>query len=168
MQTTTELTPNQLTFLDRVTRGLCVEEAAKEIELRWANIMDWKRNIPEFQLAFEEALECRAMLIRERAHGLIFEALDVLQKVLQDPKSSPSVRLRASLALIKISTTPAAAARRKPAPTQQSQPETIYGVRPENETREIVHSIIERRSSGTETESSGGWGRTGSSDRAVA
>ena len=116
MPPTTDLTPNQLTFLDWVTRGLCVEEAAKEIELRWAAIMDWKRNIPEFQLAFEEALECRAMLIRERAHGLIYSALDVLQKILMDHKASPSVRLRASLALIKISTTPTAAAKRKPAP----------------------------------------------------
>jgi len=108
MQAITDLTPNQLTFVDWITRGLSVEEAAKEIELRWAVIMEWKRTIPAFRLAFEEALECRAMLIRERAHQLVFEALDVLLNLLRDPKSSPSIRLRASLTLIKMSAAPVA------------------------------------------------------------
>jgi preprotein translocase subunit SecA len=126
MQTATELTPIQLTFLDWVTRGLSIEEAAKEIEQRWANIMDWKRNIPEFHLALEEALECRAMLIRERAHALIYEALDVLQKVLRDFKASASVRLRASLALIKISTKPESIGKRQPAPKQQPKSENRH------------------------------------------
>jgi uncharacterized protein YchJ len=120
MQLTTELTPNQLTFLDWVTRGYSIEDAAKEIDHRWAAIIDWKRNIPEFHLALEEALDCRAMLIRERAHGLIYEALDVLQRIVQDPKASPSLRLRASLALIKMSSKPAGVTKRRPTPSQET------------------------------------------------
>jgi uncharacterized protein YchJ len=104
MQFTAELTPIQLTVLAWVTRGLSIEEAAKEAELRWPDVIEWKRNIPAFQLALEEALECRTLLNRERAQALSYEALQVLQKLIRDEKASPSVRLRASLAVIKMAT----------------------------------------------------------------
>jgi hypothetical protein len=103
MQPTNNLTPNQLTFLDWVTRGLSILAAAKEIDVPWAQIMAWKRSIPAFHLALEEALDCRALLNRERAQDLFYEALQVVEQVMRDRTASPSLRLRASLAAIRLS-----------------------------------------------------------------
>jgi len=150
MQPTTELTPIQLTLLNLVTRGCSILEAAKEApkanadptELSWATIMEWSRTIPGFRLALDEAIECRALLGRERAQELSYEALQVLQKLLRDEKASASVRLRASLAVIKMSrpgmSTDSTETKRKPAPEQQPQAE------PKSETAEnseIVHKV---------------------------
>jgi uncharacterized protein YecA (UPF0149 family) len=128
MQPTNELTPIQITFLDWITRGLSIEEAAEEIEQSWPTIIEWKRTIPTFRLALDEAFECRALLNRERAQELCHEALQVLLKVIRDEKASSSVRLRASLAIFKMATS-GIAAKRNPAPKEQPKPESAENPR---------------------------------------
>jgi len=140
MQPTTDLTPVQLTFLDLVTRSYSIEQAAKETELRWSTIMEWSRTIPEFRLALDEAIGCRALLNRERAQEFTYEALQVIVKVLRDEKASPSIRLRASLTLIKMAT-PSAEAERKSAPKQQPQAETKSETAETAENSEKVHNV---------------------------
>jgi uncharacterized protein YecA (UPF0149 family) len=110
------------------------KETAKATSLSWGAIMEWNRTIPEFRLALDEAIECRALLNRERAQELTYEALQVLVGLLSDEKASPSVRLRASLAVIKMATAPNAEAKRKSAPKQQPQAETA-------ENSEKVHNL---------------------------
>jgi SEC-C motif len=125
MQPTAALTPIQLTLLNLVTGGYSIMQAAREAaqetakatatetSLSWGIIMEWSRTIPEFRLALDGAMECRAQLNRERAQELLGEALQVLVGLLSDEKASPSIRLRASLAIIKTATTPNTEAKRK-------------------------------------------------------
>jgi len=147
MQPTTVLTPIQLTLLNLVTEGYSIMEAAKEAaqqtaketakatSLSWAIIMEWSRTIPEFRLALDEAIECRALLNRERAQELTYEALQVLVNLLSDERASPSIRLRASTFVIKMAT-PNAESKRKAAPKQQPQAETA-------ENSEKVHKAAQ-------------------------
>jgi len=149
MQPTTDLTPIQLTLLSLVATGYSIMEAAKEAaqetatatatatSLSWGIIMEWSRTIPEFRLALDEALECRALLNRERAQELTYDALQVLVMLVRDESASPSVRLRASLAVIKMAT-PTAEAKRKPAPQRQPQAETA-------ENSEKVHKAAQNQ-----------------------
>ncbi len=64
-------------------------EAAKEIDLRWAAIMEWRRSIPAFRLALEEAFECRALLNRESAQQFAYESLQVLVDIVRNEKALP-------------------------------------------------------------------------------
>jgi uncharacterized protein YecA (UPF0149 family) len=164
MQPNTELTPIQLTLLNYVTRGWSILQAAQEAptanadptELSWATVMEWNRTIPEFRLALDQAIECRALLSRERAYELSYEALQVLPKLLRDEKASTSVRLRASLAVIKMAThgmsKHGAEAKHKPAPEQQPQAEPKSETAENSEIVNKVHKAAQSQSVGLSVE----------------
>jgi hypothetical protein len=80
------LTPPELQVVDALSNGATLTDAAAQAGVHRNTIANWRLNSPEFR-------EALALARRDRA-------------VLTDPKSSPSIRLRAAIFIIDRAATP--------------------------------------------------------------
>jgi hypothetical protein len=97
-------TTEQTIVLDAIVAGASLTRAAAEAGVHRNTIGNWRRASIGFQLALCNAQYDRALLLREYAEELFQPAIDAIRDILADPKTSPSVRLRASLAIMNIAT----------------------------------------------------------------
>jgi transposase-like protein len=101
------LTPPQLQVVDALSNGASVTDAAAQAGIHRNTIANWRLNSPDFREALAIAHHDRAVLYRDRAVDLADLAFEAIRTVLTDPKSSPSIRLRAAIFIIdKVSTPP--------------------------------------------------------------
>jgi hypothetical protein len=96
----TLFTPQQITALDALVNGATITEAAAQAGVHRNTIGNWRRETTYFEIALTEALYDRALLYREKAEAMADLAFDTIRTILADPKASPSVRLRAALAIV--------------------------------------------------------------------
>ncbi|MGA2136175.1 MAG: SEC-C metal-binding domain-containing protein [Bryobacteraceae bacterium] len=92
------LTPIQLNVLDRIAAGATATAAAREAGVHRNTVANWIHT-ETFQAALRKARHTRDLLLFDAAHPLMYRAVAELLKLLEDPKSSPFVRLRAATAL---------------------------------------------------------------------
>jgi transposase-like protein len=85
-----------LQVIDALSSGVNLTQAAAAAGVHRNTIANWRRNSPEFQQALADAQSDLAFMFRERAEDLAGLAFDSLREILTDPKSSPSVRLKAA------------------------------------------------------------------------
>jgi transposase-like protein len=108
MQTLTAPTPeNNLTdaqykVLNYLLSGISISDAARAAGVHRNTVTNWRRQIPAFATLLNEALAERALLFREQIEALAFKAIEVLRTILHNEDASPSVRLRAALAVLKM------------------------------------------------------------------
>ncbi|MGA2148002.1 MAG: hypothetical protein ABSH49_23900 [Bryobacteraceae bacterium] len=91
------LSPQMLQVIDALSSGANLTDAAARAGVHRNTIANWRRNVPPFQAALQQAESDRDLLFRERAAELADLAFASLREILADPKSSPSVRLRTAL-----------------------------------------------------------------------
>ena len=123
----TELTAQQYKVLNHLIAGISISQAARIAGIHRNTVTNWRRQIPAFSVLLNEALEERDLLISEEAEALTFKAIEVLRTILEDEDASPSVRLRAVQAVLKLAARPKAELvqsekNRKAAQTAQEQP----------------------------------------------
>jgi transposase-like protein len=97
--------PQQIAALDALVNGATLAQAAAEAGVHRNTIANWRRDTPSFETALANAQYDRALLFREKAEALADLALDAIRSILTDPNASPSVRLRAALAILNTAAT---------------------------------------------------------------
>ena len=109
-----QLTLQQFQVIDALSNGAAFTEAAAQAGADRNTLVDW-RACDDFREALAGAYYDRAALYRDRAVALADLAFEAIRKVLTDPKSSPSVLLRAATLIIDKITTPPQYREQKPA-----------------------------------------------------
>ena len=102
----------QLEVIDALSSGVTITAAAAQAGVHRNTICNWRRNQVPFQHALAHAQYDRAMLYREKIEELVDLAVETLSSLLSDPQASPSVRLKAALAVVHLAAKP-------PEPKQQ-------------------------------------------------
>jgi len=100
------LTPQQFTVICALSSGATAADAAEQAGVHRNTIANWRRNTLPFQYALAHAQYDRALLFREKAEALADLAIENIRKILTDPESPAAIRLRASLAILQIVSTP--------------------------------------------------------------
>jgi hypothetical protein len=109
-----QLTLQQFQVIDALSNGATFTDAAAQAGADRNTLADW-RACDDFREALADAYYDRAALYRDRAIALADLAFEAIRKVLTDPKSSPSVLLRAATLIIDKITTPPQYREQKPA-----------------------------------------------------
>jgi preprotein translocase subunit SecA len=109
-----QLTPQQHQVIDALSHGATMTDAAAQAGIHRKTIGNWRAS-DDFREALASAHYDRAALYRDRAVDLADLAFEAIRKVLTDPKSSPSVLLRAATLIIEKVTTPPQFREEKPA-----------------------------------------------------
>jgi transposase-like protein len=100
------LSPKQIAVIDALSSGVNFTTAAEQVGVHRNTIAGWRRNHLPFQHALSHAQYDRALLYREKTEELADLAIAALRKILSDPGTSPSVLLRAALAVLNTVSTP--------------------------------------------------------------
>lgn len=100
------LTPEQNKVLILVSAGSTVQAAADSAGIHRNTILHWRRTSPGFQHAWDVARYEHQMELRDQLLPLATLAINVIREILENPVSTPSLRLRAALAVHKIVSTP--------------------------------------------------------------
>jgi len=100
------ISSQQLAVICALSDGASVSAAAEQAGVHRNTINNWRRNSPYFQKALADAQYDRALLFRERAEALAELAFQAIHEILTNPKTPPSVRLRAALAIMQAAVTP--------------------------------------------------------------
>src|SRR5690349_9412817 len=102
------LTPQQLAVISALSTGATVTAAAEEAGVHRTTINNWRRDSVPFKVALNDAQYDRALYFRERCEALFDLAVTAIQEILADPKTPPSVRLRAAQAITQMAVAPPA------------------------------------------------------------
>ena len=97
---TATLTPTQAQVVAALAQGHTVTAAAREAGIHRTTIHDWLRTEPDFKTAVEDAQSEYAATLNDDLRELSALALATLRSLLEDPTTPPSIRLRASLAVL--------------------------------------------------------------------
>ena len=81
-------------------------DAAAQAGVHRNTIANWRRNYLLFRESLADAQYDRALLFRDKAEDRLDLAFETLRRLLNDPKASPSVRLKAAMFIIDKATTP--------------------------------------------------------------
>ena len=94
------LSPAQAQVALSLASGASVTQAALSAGVGRTTVYEWRKSIPEFSEAVDQAASEYADTLRDQLRDLAAKALSTLESILDDPKASPSVRLRAALAVL--------------------------------------------------------------------
>jgi hypothetical protein len=100
------LSPQQVEVIDALSSGATMMAAATQAGVHRNTLANWRRNNLPFQHAFAHAQYDRALRFREHSEELAGRAAQTIREILDDPKIAPSVRLRAALAIMNITSSP--------------------------------------------------------------
>ncbi len=99
------LTFAQELVIDMLSTGASVAAAAEAAGVHRNTIANWRRTVPAFTRDLASAQYDRCLHFRSRMQEHAELALSTVAEILVDPKTSPSIRLKAALAILKESTT---------------------------------------------------------------
>jgi transposase-like protein len=120
------LTPDQHHVLALLAEGQSLTAAAAAVGVHRNTIRNWRRSVPAFAREIEFAVREQALVWHEAALVLAPKAALVLEEILNDPAASASIRLRASLAILKMAAEPQPKSLR-PFPTVAAEMEAEHG-----------------------------------------
>jgi transposase-like protein len=104
---TTELSKVQQLVLTQLASGQTINEAAAAAGVHRNTIANWRRSSESFRNHWHTMQYEQAMHWRDEMQSLAPIAIKTLQDLLIDPKTPPTVRLRAALAVLdKVATPP--------------------------------------------------------------
>jgi AcrR family transcriptional regulator len=94
-----KLSPVQAQIIVALAQGRTITAAAAEAGIHRNTIHNWFRD-PEFKAAVNEAQQDYVETLNDGLRGLAARALETLRELLDDPKTPPSIRLKASLFIL--------------------------------------------------------------------
>src|SRR5450631_2623332 len=100
------LSAPQLQVIDALSAGVNSTDAAAQAGVHRNTIANWRRNYLPFRESLANAQYDRALLFREKAEDMVDLAYQTLHDLMNDPKASPSVRLKAAMFIIEKAITP--------------------------------------------------------------
>ena len=100
------LTPVQHRVLALLAEGQSLTEAAAQAGVHRNTVRNWRRSVPAFARDCEFAVREQAVAWHDHLLQLAPQAAQVLHSVLHDESASPSLRLRAAVAVLKASADP--------------------------------------------------------------
>ena len=119
------LSAPQLQVVDALFNGANLNAAADQAGVHRNTIAYWRHTEPAFEAALRDAQNERADMLHEEAIARASLAFQVLEQILQDPKSSTSARLRAAIFIL-THALPCPAKPRRAAPAlPKSAPEPV-------------------------------------------
>ena len=95
-----QLSPLQDQIVAALANGASLSAAAAAAGIHRNTVGNWRRDSALFRAEFAHAQYDRALLLREQAESLAETAIETIRAVLTDPQASPSVRLKAALAIL--------------------------------------------------------------------
>jgi uncharacterized protein YecA (UPF0149 family) len=98
--TAAKLSPAQLKVAQALAEGKPVAAAARAAGVHRTTIHQWMRTQPAFTRALEEARTEYDQNLSDELAELAASALATLKALLEDPKTTPSVRLKTALAIL--------------------------------------------------------------------
>jgi len=119
-----ELTPPQQAVIDAVCSGDTVRQAAASANVLLDDVLAWRRNLPHFRAALEQALSERDLLNREKAMTMADLAYQTLGDILRDDKASPSLKFDAAKFIIDQALGPIPSERKQPRTFPKPLPQT--------------------------------------------
>ena len=102
----TSLTAIQNDILERLASGQSVTRAAEACGIHRTTVHHWKRTNPEFAEAYQDAKEDAIDEHRAACHPHAGSSLDTMVKLMEDPKTPASVRLKVALYILNGAMTP--------------------------------------------------------------
>jgi len=93
------LSPDQMKAVAALASGNSVLAAAQHTGVHRATIHNWLK-LPDFRAALEQGRRDYASHTHAKLKEIADLAIDTLRQILTDPKASPSVKLRAALAVL--------------------------------------------------------------------
>ncbi|MCC6365046.1 MAG: SEC-C domain-containing protein [Bryobacterales bacterium] len=110
------MTPAQRQVVQALAAGSSVTSAAAAAGVTRATIYNWRKSIPAFQSAIDQASLEYADSCRDHIHDLRAKALHGLSQFLDNPSTPPALRLKVIQMILGNSVSPP--------PTDQTQPST--------------------------------------------
>jgi hypothetical protein len=104
------LTPQQHRIISLLAAGNSITAAAEQEQIHRNTIGYWRRTSPAFARELEHALSEQRLYWHEQATELAPKALAAIEAALTNPDSSPSLRFRAAVLILKLATDPQAKA----------------------------------------------------------
>jgi len=100
------LTPLQHRVIQLLAAGHSISQAAESAQIHRNTIANWRRTVPAFarEIDFSTQEQCRAW--REAATSLAPLAIKNLREILTADTASPSLKFRASMAILKMAVEP--------------------------------------------------------------
>jgi hypothetical protein len=95
-----QLSPIQDQVVAALANGASLSAAAAAAGIHRNTVGNWHRDSALFRAEFARAQYDRALLLREHAESLAETAIETIHAILIDPEASPSVRLKAALAIL--------------------------------------------------------------------
>jgi len=100
------LTPQQHRIVSLLASGHSIAKAAATEQIHRNTIGYWRRTIPAFAREFEFARREQRRYLQDQAVELAPQAMQAIEDCLTNPNSSPSLRFRAAVFIIKMATDP--------------------------------------------------------------
>jgi transposase len=94
------LSASQSQVIAALAAGRSIAAAAREAGVHRSTIHLWVNNQPPFAEALADAQQETRDHLDQQTRDLSAKAFDTIRQILDDPKASPSVRLRAALAVL--------------------------------------------------------------------
>jgi transposase-like protein len=94
-----KLSPVQAQIIVALAQGRTITAAAREAGIHRNTIHNWFRD-PEFKAAADEAQQDYVETLNDGLRELAARALETLRELLDDPKTPPSIRLKAALFIL--------------------------------------------------------------------
>jgi SEC-C motif len=105
--------PQQHRVLSLLAVGLSFTAAAEAAGVHRNTIRNWRREIPSFATAFEQAARDQARAFQEAALDAVPLATQAILAILNDPATPPALRLRAAGMILKMADIKSASAERE-------------------------------------------------------
>ena len=129
------LTPVQSQVLAALAEGTTVTEAARQAGIHRSAIYNWLPNVPALGDLLDTAAQVRTIAIWDQLLELTDLALDTIRHFVTDENTAPALRLRAALALTRLT-------RPRPPEPSAAAPET-----PDTARNLAVQQYLDRLSS---------------------
>ncbi|MFN3327054.1 MAG: SEC-C metal-binding domain-containing protein [Bryobacteraceae bacterium] len=98
-----DLTPSQLQAVQALATGANVTAAAEAAGVHRDTIYEWRRALPAFAQAVEDAKAAYETHLHDQLAGLAQLAMAAIRRLLEDPATPPAIQLRAALAVLRQS-----------------------------------------------------------------
>jgi uncharacterized protein YecA (UPF0149 family) len=100
------LTPQQQRIVNKLAEGFSATQAAQAENIHRNTITNWRRTVPAFAREIEFAAREQSSRWHDEVVSLAPLALQAIREILTTPEASPSLKLRASLAILRMAAQP--------------------------------------------------------------
>jgi hypothetical protein len=101
-----ELTPQQQEVINVISSGGTIHGAITLANVLRKDVLAWRRELPHFEAALQQAFADRDWMLHERAVNLVSLAYQTLDDILRDTEAPASVQFKAAKFIVERGTAP--------------------------------------------------------------